>query len=300
MNYSASDMRDALMIDLESDSDIAACEAAFEIAEYAMESAAFEYDGYDTTAMEAADNAILSKAEDTIKTAIRKIREFVKLAIATIRRIIPRLKMFVNKGINKFQAARAERLNDKLLGANPETAAKLDKKINPMLKQALENGIKPLPKDYVSSAMNKVIGKYEAGRPTDGSTDSMGFKARQLWSVPTLDAKDTTKGVPVTITDAKNYLDNAVTYLNSLNSATSLESEIIKNMKYSNKVAAIKNAMLNAFNTATTAVRKYYHHAMNIAQLFVNADRAYNRLDRDEGGKVNSDAEKEWKEKYSR
>ena len=298
MNYSASDMRDALMIDLESDSDIAACEAAFEIAEYAMESAAFEYDGYDTTAMEAADNAILSKAEDTIKTAIRKIREFVKLAIATIRRIIPRLKMFVNKGINKFQAARAERLNDKLLGANPETAGKLDKKINPMLKKALDGGMDD-PKAYVKRHMDHIKAGYSV-QPKDGSVDSLGMNYRELWSVPTLDAKDTTKGVPVTITDAKKYLDNAVKYLNSLNSATSLESEIIKNMKYSNKVAAIKNAMLNAFNTATTAVRKYYHAAMNIAQLFVNADRAYNRLDRDEGGKVNSDAEKEWKEKYSR
>ena len=292
-------MRDALMIDLESDSDIAACEAAFEIAEYAMESAAFEYDGYDTTAMEAADNALLSKAEDTIKTAIRKIREFVKLAIATIRRIIPRLKMFVNKGINKFQAARAERLNDKLLGANPETAAKLDKKINPMLKKALDKGLDEDPKAYVKRNMDHINVSYSV-QPKDGSVDSLRMNHRELWSVPTLDAKDTTKGVPVTITDAKKYLDNAVNYLNSLNSATSLESEIIKNMKYSNKVAAIKNAMLNAFNTATTAVRKYYHHAMNIAQLFVNADRAYNRLDRDEGGKVNSDAEKEWKEKYSR
>lgn len=299
MNYSASAMRDALMIDLESDSDIAACEAAFEIAEYAMESAAFEYDGYDTTAMEAADNAILSKAEDTIKTAIRKIRDFVKLAMATIRRIIPRLKMLVNKGINKFQVARAERLSDKIAGVNADTANKLDKKINPMLKKALDSGLSDDPKAFVSRYMNHVKAGYEEHRK-DGSVDSLGLNSRELWKVPTLDAKDTTKGVKVTISDAKHYLDEAVKYLNSLNSATSLENEIIKSMKYSNKVAAIKNAMLNAFNTATTAVRKYYHAAMNVAQQFVSADRAYNRLDRDEGGKVNADAENEWKEKYSR
>ena len=60
------ELQEALMVDLESDSDIAACEAACEIADYAMESAAFEYDGEDTTAMEAADNAIIDKFKDTV------------------------------------------------------------------------------------------------------------------------------------------------------------------------------------------------------------------------------------------
>ena len=72
MINTVSELRDALMIDLESDSDIAMLDASCEVAEYAMESAAFEYDGVNTAAFEAADNNFIDKASEFCKNLCGK------------------------------------------------------------------------------------------------------------------------------------------------------------------------------------------------------------------------------------
>lgn len=293
------ELQEALMVDLESDSDIAACEAACEIADYAMESAAFEYDGEDTAAMEAADNAIIDKFKDAVKTVTKKIRNFVKAAIRTIRMILPKLKMVVNQGLNKFRTAQAERMSDRVAGITGHSL-KSQVRIASSVLDMLKKGLKQDPKKYIATWLATAEADY---KENDGSATAMGgYKikrsARDFIAVPETDPK--AKGDAfVTASDAKEFLDKAVGYLNSLNASTGLEAAWIKKAKTSLKTTAIRRAMIDSYNIATEAVRKYYHSAMTIAQKFVDADKEYNRLAENKNGEKKGKGLKAYDKKYN-
>ena len=97
----------------------------------------------------------------------------------------------------------------------------------------------------------------------------------------------------------QGFLDKAVGYLNSLNASTGLEAAWIKKAKTSLKTTAIRRAMIDSYNIATEAVRKYYHSAMTIAQKFVDADKEYNRLAENKNGEKKGKGLKAYDKKYN-
>lgn len=268
MINTVSELRDALMIDLESDSDIAMLDASCEVAEYAMESAAFEYDGVNTAAFEAADKNFIDKAGEWCKGICEKVARFCNACIRTIRMILPKLKQFINMGINKLQLSKAERMQKKIDAINDtknkSMAASANEKISAYDLALLNAGLKTDPKAFVTECLNKAKGDEKIV----GTKKDLGIEDHVF-----IDEIKATGDATASAKDAKTFLDKAVGYLNSLNDSTKLQKQWLDEMANSGNTTGVRRSMATAYNVATGAVRKYYHASMNLAQKFVKADK---------------------------
>ena len=297
MINTVSELRDALMIDLESDSDIAMLDASCEVAEYAMESAAFEYDGVNSAAFEAADNNFIDKAGEFCKKVCEKVKAFCVAAIRTIRMILPKLKQFINMGINKIYQAKAERMQKKIDAINDPKNASLAAMANEKIKNSdlalLKAGLKTDPQAFVSDCLDKALDNEKiVGTKKDLEIEKDVF----------IDEHKESGEDRASAKDAKDYLDNAVKYLNSLNESTKLQSKWLDKMAEGGNSTGIRRAMATSYNVATSAVRKYYHAAMNLAKKFVRVDKDGKVFKKSEeigakigtkiGNKINKDAAK--------
>lgn len=268
MINTVSELRDALMIDLESDSDIAMLDASCEVAEYAMESAAFEYDGVNTAAFEAADNNFIDKAGEFCKGICEKVKNFCIACIRTIRMILPKLKQFINMGVNKIYQGKAERMQKKIDAINDPKNKSLAAMANEKIKNSdlalLKAGLKTDPKAFVSDCLDKALDNEKiVGTKKDLDIEKDVF----------IDEHKESGEDRASAKDAKAYLDNAVKYLNSLNESTKLQSQWLDKMADGGNSTGIRRAMATSYNVATSAVRKYYHAAMNLAKKFVGVDK---------------------------
>ena len=269
MINTVSELRAALMIDLESDSDIAMLDASCEVAEYAMESAAFEYDGVNTAALEAADESLLDRAGKMVKEACAKVKKFCIAAIRTIRMILPKLKMVINQGMNKIRTEKAKRMAEKVGKFNKSTSAAgyAMEDVNNSVAKLLADGLQKDPKKFVDECLRKVA------TDTDkvGTTKELEIKSDDFFK----DYENVTGTTSLSASDAKRYLDKAVGYLNSLNDSTKLEKEWLDSIKKGANTTGIRRAMISSYNVATSAVRKYYHTSMDLANRFCKVDKHY-------------------------
>lgn len=263
MINTVSELRDALMIDLESDSDIAMLDASCEIAEYAMESAAFEYDGVNTAAMEAADDSVLAKAKKFASEIVDKVKKFCAAAIRTIRMILPRLKMFVNMGINKLEAGKAKRIQEKIGNFSGDNAAKTIE-IDSADKEILDSGMAS-PKGIVTACLDDAKNSDKVG--TEKDVFSKGKKQEYLMK------SKATGTAKVGLKEVKKYIDTAAKYLNELNDSTKLEKEWVDAMDKSGNVTGVRRAMISAYNVVTNSVRKYYHMAVDTANKYIGTTK---------------------------
>ena len=271
MINTVSELRDALMIDLESDSDIAMLDASCEVAEYAMESAAFEYDGVNTAAFEAADNNFIDKASEFCKNLCGKIKKFCIAAIRTIRMILPKLKMAVNRAVNAYRSGAAKRMQEKIEKINAKDSKSAAKLGTEEIKKSdlafLAQGLKKDPYKFVDECLKKANDSDKIV----GTKKDLDVKLEDL----TGDIKNDDSKARVDSSTCKNYLDRAVEYLNSLNKSTELQRDWLDKMAEGGNSTGIRRAMATSYNMATSAVRKYYHISMNLAQKFVGVDKHY-------------------------
>lgn len=268
MINTVSELRDALMIDLESD--IAMLDASCEIAEYAMESAAFEYDGVNTAAMEA-DNNFIDKASEFCKNLCGKIKKFCIAAIRTIRMILPKLKMAVNRAVNAYRTGAAKRMQDKIAKINAEDSKSAAKLGTEEIKKSdlafLDQGLKEDPYKFVDACLKKANDSDKIV----GTKKDLNVKLEDL----TGDIKNDDSKARVDSSACKGYLDKAVELLNSLNKSTELQEKWLNTMAEGGNSTGIRRAMATSYNMVTSAVRKYYHISMNLAQKFVGVDKHY-------------------------
>lgn len=260
MIQTVNDLRNALMFDMETDSDLAACEANCEIADYALESVLTEYrDGnIGLAALEAADAA--AGAADT-KWYIKLkngIVNFVKAAAQTIRQLFTRLQNFVTRQKALAAAKKLDKRdpNSKVLSVN----------IDESLAKALNAGFTVNPSQKIVEVVKaaKSNGNVIEVKDTDffNPGDATGTK------------------FAVEPGKAKEYLNGVAKALQDLNKSFAKTDEIMKelgNEADTTKKSLVRRAITACYNAMSSAARKYFHAASAIANDLCKKDKTVDK-----------------------
>lgn len=260
MIQTVNDLRNALMFDMETDSDLAACEATCEIADYALEATLAEYrDGNaNIAALEAADAAsenALVKHWNSLKT---KVMNTVKAIATAIRQIFTRLQNFVTR--QKALAA-AKKLDKRDPKSKYESV-----NVDSSVVKALDAGIKV---NYVQ----KIAEVVKAAKANNNVVD---VKDTDFFEI----GDETGDTVEVGPAKAKEYLNGVAKNLSDLNKTFPKTDAVIKELSMESNLslkAFVKNSIWACYNAMSKATRNYFHAAASIANDLCKKDKTIDK-----------------------
>ena len=271
MIQTVNDLRNALMFDVETDSDIAACEAACEITDFALESTLCDYrNGSASIATLEAADAASGEADKKWYIKLKNgIVNFVKAAAQTIRSLLTRLQNFIarQKALSAAKKLEKRDANSKYASINVDSG----------LYNALKTGME---RDFDAEIVKTVKDAKEGGN------NSINIKAEDFF--------DPAKGdstVAVGPDEAKGFLNGVAVALQKLNKSFSKTDAIMKQLENEpdpTKKSLVRRAITVTYNAMSAATRKYFHAASAIANDLCKKDKTIDK----EIDKANKDQEK--------
>lgn len=268
--YEFGAMEAALSFDLENDPDLVAIEANLDTIDYALESARIEYnisgDSRYAAVLEAAEEKQKSGIKDWFGTLAKKVSLFVKNAIQSVRAALSRLANAIRL---KKASSMGKKLEDKYGKTGPVSAGKL--KMDAATYSAMTKGLASDP----SAAIDTCITNFISQLKQNGSIDK---DAKSKAKADIFTVTPTAYNANVQLVDAKvvkNFLDNAVKYLNALGkSFPKAKDRINKENATGTDKGVIRVATSSAYNVVTAAVKEYYTNAMKLANAACKGGKA--------------------------
>ena len=265
MIQTVNDLRNALLFDMETDSDLAACEASCEIADYALESTIYEYhEGtIDEAALEAADQAAGAADKKWYEKMKTGIVNFIKAAAQAIHSLITRLQNFFTRISAQNKVKELNKRGKRKFGYVNIASNKY---------AALA---KPISADFGADIV-KIVKKAQEN---DNVID---VKASDYFKV---DDKGSDGETQVDVKTARNFLNYAAKTLQNLNKSFVKADAIMKQMSNEENVpkkGLVRRSITAAYNAMSSATRSYFHLAASVANELlrtdkdVDADRAEN------------------------
>ncbi len=275
MIQNVTDLRNALMFDVESDPDIIACEASCEIADYALESTIYEYHAgsIDEAALEAADQAAGTADKKWYEKLKTGIMNFIKAAAQTIRSLLTRLQNFFARvgALNKVKELK-ERGRRKFgyvkIPANKFAALS-----------------KPISKDFGADIV-KIV---KNARDHDNVIE---VNASDYFSIPDKGAEGEAQ---VDIKTAKGFLNYAAKTLQNLNKSFVKADAIMKELENEENVPSkslVRRSITTAYNAMSSATRSYFHLASSVANELLKSDKDVDKARAENEKKMNDEFNK--------
>lgn len=261
MIQTVNDLRNALMFDVETDSDIAACEAACEITDFALESTLCDYrNGTASIATLEAADAASGEADKKWYIKLKNgIVNFVKAAAQTIRSLLTRLQNF----IARQKALSAAKKLDKR-DANNSKYGSIN--VDSGLYNALKTGME---RDFDAEIVKTVKDAKEGGN------NSIDVKAEDFFNPAKGDST-----VAVGPDEAKGFLNGVAVALQKLNKSFSKTDAIMKQLEDESdptKKSLVRRAITATYNAMSSATRKYFHAAAAIANDLCKKDKTIDK-----------------------
>lgn len=266
MIQTVNDLRNALLFDMETDSDLAACEATCEIADYALESTLYDYHAGTATiaTLEAADAASENAAKKKWDSFKSKAMDMIQAFLKAIRPMMNRLGKIATRVMNFVDSKRADSMADKLDKRDPNSKY-ASVNVDSSIADALKTGITA---DYTKTILDTVKAAKDGKIPELKDTEFFN------------PGEATGEKVAVTPAMAKGYLNGVAQNLSNLNKTFPKVDAIMKALSEegdTTKKGAVKNVIYECYNVMSKATRKYFHAAMSIAQDLCKKDEAIDK-----------------------